>query len=286
MSCQMIFHLTGTDQVLLNFSIMLKQFLRILSLVVILLVSSYQLRAQKLDEDGIPVEPDPITLVNDYSTQDFLSAEEEQRLEQKLRKFSDETSNQIVIVVVDTLNGYDAASYSFKLGDKWGVGQGKFDNGIVILIKPTGGPGQRDIFIAVGDGLEGAIPDATVNRIEDVEIIPMLKEGRHYEAMDRATDVLIGLAKKEFSSSEYAARSNGGSGKNNIKYIVLAVILIIIISRIMRGGRGGGYTMGRRGGYYGGGWGGGSWGGSSGGGGWGGSFGGGSFGGGGAGGKW
>lgn len=268
---------------------MLKQLSRILSLVMILLIASLELSAQKLDEDGIPVRPEPIELVNDYSKQDFLSAAEEERLEQKLRRFSDETSNQIVIVVVDTLNGYDAASFSFKLGERWGVGQGKFDNGIVILIKPTGGEGQRDIFIAVGDGLEAVIPDATANRIEDVEIIPLLKEGRYYDAMDRATDVLMGLAKKEFTSNEYAARdSGGGEGKKSIKYIIIGIILILLISRFTRGGRGGGYTLGR-GGYYGWGgssWGGSSWGGGSGGGGWGGGFGGGSFGGGGAGGKW
>jgi uncharacterized protein len=259
-----------------------------------LLLLAGPIAAQKLDQDGIPVPPPkPLTLVYDYSAQDFLTAGEESQLSAKLQRFSDETSNQIVIVIVDDLNGFDASSYSFKLGERWGVGQGKFDNGIVILIKPTGGAGQRDIFIAVGDGLEAVIPDATAFQVQQREIIPLLKEGKNYEALDRATDALIGLAKKEFNSQEYAARGNGsGGGGRSWKMIIIGIIIVIIISRLMGGGRrGGGFTIGRRGGFYGGfggfggGFGGGSFGGG-GGGGWGGGFGGGSFGGGGAGGKW
>src|ERR1041385_3920743 len=96
--------------------------------------------------NGIPPKPVPSRLVNNLSQQfpDFLSASEEQALENKLEKFSNETSNQVVIVITDDLGGNDINTYATRIGMNWGVGQNKFDNGVVIVIKPTGGQGQRD----------------------------------------------------------------------------------------------------------------------------------------------
>ncbi len=94
--------------------------------------------------DGVPERPNPPRLVNNLSKEmpQFLSAQEEEQLERKLEDFANKTSNQIVIVVVDDLNGLEPYDFATRLGHKWGVGQAKFDNGIVILIKPTGGAGQ------------------------------------------------------------------------------------------------------------------------------------------------
>jgi uncharacterized protein len=175
------------------------------------------------------------------------------------------------------------------LGQQWGVGQGKFDNGVVILIKPTGGQGQRDYFIAVGNGLEGAIPDVTCREIEQNELVPDLKAGRYYEALDKTTNAIIALAKGEFNSDQYGQKHK--RNPSSWKTVLLILLIVIVIARLMsRGGRGGrgGMSMGTgfflgsimgRGGFGGGssgGFGGGGFGG----------FGGGGFGGGGSGGKW
>src|SRR5688500_11392397 len=94
----------------------------------------------------------PPRLVNDYA--DKLTPEQEAILERKLVAYDDSTSNQIVIVVMDNLKGYEASDFATELGERWGVGgSGKFDNGIVILVST-----DRKAFIAIGRGLEGAIP--------------------------------------------------------------------------------------------------------------------------------
>ena len=232
------------------------------------------------DDNCIPERPSPQRLVNNLSKEypDFISAGEEQALEHKLERFNKETSNQIVIVIVDDMCGYDANQFSTMLGEKWGVGQGKFDNGVVVMIKPTGGAGQRDAYIAPGYGLEAVIPDITAKHIVENEIISRFQNGNYYEALNASTDVLISLAKKEFSYKDY-----GGKPENWYPFIIAICIIGVFIFLSFRRRS---YTMGSGGStYYGGGWS--SWGsgGSSGGGGFGG-FGGGSFGGGGAGGKW
>jgi len=241
-------------------------------------------------QNGIPDAPNPPRLVNNFSKEfpNFLSVEEQELLENKLVSFAESTSNQIVIVIVDDLAGYEPAEYAYELGDKWGVGHEKEDNGIVILIKPTGGAGERKFFIATGKGLEGALPDFTCRQIEEDELIPYLKTGEYYKALDNTTDVLMKFAKGEYNSVKYAKKKGKGAKSTAIIVLVIIALFVYLLSKGGRGGRGG-MTMGPAGFFFmgsgfgsGGGFGGGS---SSGGGGFGG-FGGGGFGGGGSGGSW
>ena len=239
-------------------------------------------------QNGIPDAPAPPKLVNNLSKEfpDFLSSDEEQLLENKLESFAESTSNQIVIVIVDDLAGYEPAEFAYELGDKWGIGHEKEDNGIVILIKPTGGAGERKFFIATGKGLEGAIPDYTCRQIEEDELIPYLKSQEYYKALDNTTDVLMKFAKGEYNSAKYAKKHKRESKSSAIIVLLIIALLVFLFSK--KGGRGGGMTMGPAGFFFMGsgfGSGGGFGGGSSGGGGFGG-FGGGGFGGGGSGGSW
>ncbi|MBX3165633.1 MAG: TPM domain-containing protein [Bacteroidetes bacterium] len=238
----------------------------------------------------IPERSNPPRLYNNFSKEfpNFLTDEQVIILENKLEAFSNETSNQICVVIVDDLNGMDASSFAIQLGNEWGVGKQKFDNGIVILIKPTGSAGGRDLFIAVGYGLEGAIPDLATKRIREEQMYPYLKNGDYFTALDKGTDVLMQLAKGEIDVKDYTRYGEAGDLKTAVLIVILVVILLIIIFR-KKGGGGQTYSHGGRHIYWGSGLGGFSggrgFGGGSSSGGWGG-FGGGSFGGGGSGGKW
>jgi uncharacterized protein len=266
---------------------MLKKYFSILFFLVI---SSFSLLAQSQINEGVLDAPNPPRLVNNFSKEmpDFLSAQEELLLETKLSDFANKTSNHIVIVIVDDLVGLEAWDYATRLGQKWGVGQGKFDNGVVVLIKPTGGKGQRDAHIAVGYGLEGAIPDATCNQIVDNELAPDLASGNYYQALDKTTNVLMSLAKGEYNSNAYAKKNSSGRFPKGLIIPLIFLILFIILRSSKGGGNNGGMSMGTGfllGSMFRGGGGGSSWGGGGSSGGFGG-FGGGGFGGGGAGGKW
>jgi len=258
------------------------------SFILILLCFSTASLGQKA---GIPKAPTPPRLVNNLSKEfpDFISKPEEAQLEQKLQAFANETSNQIVIVIVDDLAGYEPWEFATAIGDSWKIGQEKASNGIVILIKPTGGKGQRKYFIAVGKGLEGAIPDLTSRRIEETELVPNFQDGKFYEGLNQTTDVLMSLAKGEYNSDQYGAKNKKSGEVFKVIFIIIMIIVFVIIASRRGGGRNGGrgFTMGAGGIWLGGmggrssggGFGGGSSGGFGG-------FGGGSFGGGGSGGSW
>ena len=113
--------------------------------------------------------------------------------------------------------------FAFDIGEQWGIGQGKFDNGVVVLVKPTGGQGNRKSFIAVGYGLEGVIPDLTAKHIVERELISNFRNGNFFKGLDEGTDVLMSLAIGEFNSDAYGKRA-----KKSAPWPLLIPILFVI----------------------------------------------------------
>lgn len=188
---------------------------------------------------NIPERPQPPKLVNDFA--DLLTSREEQNLELKLRYFNDSTSNQITIVTVNSLDGYDPASFAFEIGEKWQVGQKEFDNGLVILVKPkTSSKDKGHAFIAVGYGLEPAIPDAIADRIVENEMIPQFRNDNFYGGLNDATTVLMQLAAGEISAEGY----NKQTSKSPLIGF-LPIIIILIVFLLMRSTRNRSDGMGR-----------------------------------------
>ncbi len=225
----------------------------------------------------------PPRLVNDFAK--ILSEEEADNIEAKLLRFHDSTSTQISVVSVKDIYGYPISDYAQRLAEEWGVGQKGKDNGIMMLIKPGTSESKGEIFIATGYGLEGALPDAVVNRIIRDHILPEFKAGSYYKGIEAGTDKIIEAVKGEFHSTK------GKSDGNTVLILVGFLVFIYIIRTLSKKGNNGGFegpisfgrgpTFGRtsKGGSFGG------FGSFSGGSSFGG-FGGGSFGGGGAGGSW
>ncbi|MBA2613981.1 MAG: TPM domain-containing protein [Bacteroidetes bacterium] len=203
---------------------------RILSFIFLILVG--------VVSSQIAERPNPQRLYNNLSKEfpEFLNAQQSMQLEEKLEQFSNQTSNQICVVIVDEFNGTDAADYATKIINEWGIGKKGSNNGIVILVKPTGGANGRDLFIGIGYGLEGAIPDLATKRIREEEMYPYLKAGDNYTAIDKATDKLMALAKGEINVEDYSRQSNN---KNNTTALVIIIVVIVLLLRIFFGGGGG-----------------------------------------------
>lgn len=188
-------------------------------LLVIIFVNAITTMAQQ-----IPPRPVPPRFVNDLAG--VLTASEAQRLENKLVEFNNKTSNQITIVIVPTLDGFDKADYATRIGHEWGVGQKEFDNGVVVLLKPKSGNERGETFIAVGYGLEPVITDAASRRIVENEMLPYFRENNYYAGLDAGTDVLMKLAAQEISSDEYAPQVSPVVGLIPVIFIIAVVIIL------------------------------------------------------------
>ena len=239
-----------------------------------------------VDAQNVLPKPNPPHLVNDAAG--VLSPEQVEILERKLVALDDSTSNQIAVVLIKTLGDYAVEDYAVKLFREWGIGNKKTNNGILIIAAID----DRKVWIEVGYGLEGAIPDVTASSIYRNELVPEFKQQNYYRGIDNAINALTKAAVGEYKVKKERKENNTKSGGSIITFLFILFIVIMLLSRGGRGGRGGGglgsianavlissLLNGGRGG--GGGWGGGD----SGGGGFGG-FGGGGSGGGGAGGGW
>ncbi len=157
-------------------------------------------------------------LVNDYAS--ILSAEQVNQLETELVAFNKQTSNQLVVVITNELCDFEPMEYATNIGHSWGVGQKEFDNGVVLLVSPE----ARKTFIAVGYGLEGAIPDAIARRIIDQELLPHFRNDDYFGGISAATTVLMQLAKGEINAEDYGA----AEGDDPIAVIVIFGILVLL----------------------------------------------------------
>jgi uncharacterized protein len=176
--------------------------------------------------DDIPDRPSPPRLVNDFAN--ILGREEVMNLEKKLLDFNNQTSTQIAIVTVNDLHGYDRAEFTYRLAEKWGVGQKGKNNGIVVMVKPKTPSSAGQAFIATGYGLEAVVPDALAKRIIELEMIPAFKEDNYYAGLDSATNVLISLTKGEYTAEDYANKKGAKERSSAIAAIIFFIIFFFI----------------------------------------------------------
>jgi len=182
--------------------------------------------AGQLMASDIPPRPNPPRLVNDFAG--VLTSQQAQNLEYQLRYFHDTTSNQIVVVTVKSLNGMDPSMFATELGEKWHVGQKKFDNGVVVLVKPKYGNSRGQAFIAVGYGLESVIPDATAKKIIEYEMIPSFKQGDYYNGIRKATATIMKLAAGEISAKGYNKAHESSPLVAFLPFLIFILIFLLI----------------------------------------------------------
>ena len=233
-----------------------------------------------------PLPPVPTRYFNDYAS--LVDAATAQRLEEKLRRFDEATSTQVLVVVFPELPWPSLEDFTVRAAQAWKVGRKQLDNGAILFVFVK----DRAVRIEVGYGLEGALPDVTAKRIIEETIVPVFQQGRFAAGIEAGADAIMAATRGEYTAPARPASRTGGGGASILAVVAFLLFLNFLIGRRMSRGR---YTTYQRGGrrsgwggpvYWGGGGGFGRGGGGFGGGGGGFSGGGGSFGGGGASGRW
>lgn len=103
----------------------------------------------------------------------LLSPEREAELTETLAALERDTTDQLVIVTVDSLQDQTIEDYGYQLGRAWGIGQQDTDNGLLLIIAPN----ERKVRIEVGYGLEPVLTDALSALIIQNEILPAFRTG-------------------------------------------------------------------------------------------------------------
>lgn len=176
----------------------------------------------------------PKRLVSDYTS--TLSTAEIENLERKLVAYNDTSSTQIAVVLVNSTEGYDVADYAVRLAKKWGVGQAKYNNGVMLLAAI----GDRAVTIQTGYGVEGSLPDVIAYRIIENDIKPRFRNNDYYGGLDAATNSIISYTRGEYKADPKSKSEGGG-----IPIIFIIIVIFVVISIISKkgGGNNGGGRM-------------------------------------------
>jgi len=226
----------------------------------------------------------------------LLSVEDRTAIEADLRALEGKSTDQLVVVTVPSLDGYEIEDYGYQLGRKWGIGQAGKNNGVLLIVAPK----ERKVRIEVGRGLEPIVTDLMSSLIIQNAILPEFRRGNFSGGIRAGArdvkDVLLGDAE---AVRERAKSIGKAEGPDWLMIVIILFWLSIIafaiyaqMNQAQQAPQSVGRQRGRRNrsiltdpGVGSGTWGGGGWsGGGSGGGGW--SGGGGDFGGGGSSGSW
>jgi len=152
----------------------------------------------------IPEKPSFQTSVYDYAN--VMEAGQKKQLEEKLVRYSDSTTTQIVVITIEDLKGEDIGILTPKWAHEWGIGQAKEDNGILILLSKN----DRKIWIAPGYGVEDRLTAGITGELVRNIIIPEFKAGSYYNGLDKGADAIFDVLKGKYKGERKGNNSSGG----------------------------------------------------------------------------
>ncbi len=204
------------------------------SITLLLLLIVSQLAYAQFTIPAKPSEANP-DAVYDYIG--LLSRDQKASLENKLIRYSDTTSTQIVVAIIATSNGESLDLLGAQWGQKWGIGQANEDNGILILLAKD----DRRVDINTGYGIESIISDRDAEQIINRIMIPQFRNGNFYAGLDQATDAIFQGLQGNFQGSR---KSSSDFPIQAVIMIIFFIIILVVISR--NNHRGGGRNGGKR----------------------------------------
>lgn len=165
------------------------------ALLLFLIVLATEVSAQEteLNETGSSVSlvnklkiPHPIGYVNDF--EDILNSEQKNKLGQTIHEYEKQTTREIVIVTVKTIEPYDdIKDFATDLSNMWGVGKREKDNGLAIIFSKS----LKQVRISTGYGTEKILTDDICKKVINEVMIPEFKKGEYYIGIEKDLAELI-----------------------------------------------------------------------------------------------
>jgi uncharacterized protein len=122
-----------------------------------------------------------------------LSGEAVTRIEAKLADLEARKGSQIAVLIVPTTAPEEIEQFGIRVEDAWKLGRKGTDDGAYLIVAKN----DRRLRIEVGRGLEGALTDATANRIIDETITPRFKLGDYDGGVEAGVDKMISVVNGE-----------------------------------------------------------------------------------------
>jgi uncharacterized protein len=169
------------------------------------------------------VPPKPEAYLNDYAG--LLTKEEVADLETKLETFEKNTTNEIAVVTIESLDGDTIENVAQEIFTKWGIGKQDKNNGVLFLISL----GDRKTRIHTGYGVEGDLTDIGTSYIQQDIVTPAFREGKYFDGINGAVDKMI----EALGGSNIVPEGYSVSQKsNNVRWDYVIVFIFVVIQWI------------------------------------------------------
>ncbi len=164
-----------------------------------------------------------------------LTNSELQSIEEKLSNFDKKTSNQIVVLVIDSLNNETyIEDYSMQVAMKNKIGTEEKDNGVLLLIIKN----DHELRIEVGYGLEAFLTDAKSSYIIRNFITPFFKKEEYFNGINSGVDeIMKACSDAEYLNEEIEDDDDDEALASLIITIIIIIIFIIFSSKHPTAGR-------------------------------------------------
>jgi uncharacterized protein len=153
----------------------------------------------------------------------LLAPDTRQALDAKLTDLENKSSIQFAVATVDSLQDRDVETYANLLFRKWGLGDKKKNNGVLLLVAPN----QKKVRIEVGYGLEGVLTDALSKLIIVNGIAPRFKKGDYGGGITRGVDDVISILTTD--ASEWQKKPDLRKDSNESVFPALLILLVFIV---------------------------------------------------------
>jgi uncharacterized protein len=163
----------------------------------------------------------------------LLLPDQERALDAKLARFEAETSNQIAVLTVPSLEGEPIESFSMRVAEAWKLGRKGADNGLLLVIAAQ----DHAARVEVGYGLEGVVPDVVAKRVIEDVMFPRFRAGDFAGGIDAAVDALMRAARGEVVPIERRPARPRGSGTDPIPLLLFVSMFSSMLWLPFRGGR-------------------------------------------------
>ncbi len=163
----------------------------------------------------------------------FLTPQQEQTLEVLMESYKVGSGHEIALLTVPDLGGRSLEQYALEVSREWGLGEEGSNNGALLFVAKA----ERKIRIEVGRGLEGNLTDSISGRIIRDVIAPEFKRGRLYEGLRGGIEAMHAAAGGDYG--RIPTRSGRGRSRGGIGLVPLIFFGWLILSVLRRGGRGG-----------------------------------------------
>jgi len=172
-------------------------------------------------EGLIPVPPLQARLTDLTGT---LSSEQKGALENTLRAFEARKGSQFAVLLVPTTKPEEIEPYALRVVEQWKLGRTRVDDGVLLLVAKD----DRTMRVEVGYGLEGALNDATAQRIIREVITPKFKANDYFGGITDGVDRMIRVVDGEPLPPAPAATSARGDLDIGQMLPVLFVVAVVL----------------------------------------------------------